>query len=198
MVHSARNKTPFVRHSTFMWIMATWTFTHFHFCSLSSEYYLLWAELRTPGMTDWGNCWALTWCFFNFTRKGLERTPDQPKQSKAPFSNRLGPMIMGTGIFIVLCGLTYMLEVKDSKNRHFIIGDCYNNFIYNVDPSRSNQPLKKLRYTLVFKIIYTNYLQLLADNCEYNASNLDTAWSWCHVRSKGRHGFSAKFNPPKK
>ena len=113
--------------------------------------------------------------FFYFTRKGLERTPDQPKQSKAPFSNRLGPMIMGTGIFIVLCGLTYMLEVKDSKNRHFIIGDCYNNFIYNVDPSRSNQPLKKLRYTLVFKIIYTNYLQLLADNCEYNASNLDTA-----------------------
>jgi len=50
---------------------------------------------------------------------------------KPPFSNRLGPVIMGIGIFIFLCGFSLMLEVKDSKNRHFIIGDCYNNFLYN-------------------------------------------------------------------
>ena len=63
-------------------------------------------------------------------------------------------MIMGTGIFIMLCGLTYMLEVKDSKNRHFIVGDIYNNFIYNADPARSNQPLKKLRYPPICWIVF--------------------------------------------
>lgn len=78
--------------------------------------------------------------------------------SNAPFSNRVGPMIMGIGIFVVLCGLTYMLEVKDSKNRHFIVGDCFNNFIYNADPARSNQPLKKL--TCLPTIVSTMQAQL--------------------------------------
>ena len=37
-----------------------------------------------------------------------------------------------------------MLEVKDSKNRHFIIGDCYNNFLYNTDQSITHQANRKL------------------------------------------------------
>ena len=65
---------------------------------------------------------------------------------------------MGIGIFVVLCGLTYMLGVKDSKNRHFIIGDCFNNFIYNADPARANQPLKKL--TSLPTIVSTMQAQL--------------------------------------
>ena len=50
----------------------------------------------------------------------------------------------GFGIFIALCGITFMLEVKDSKNRHFIIGDCYNNFLYNTDQSITHQANRKL------------------------------------------------------
>lgn len=38
---------------------------------------------------------------------------------------------MGTGIFIILCAVVSMLESRDEKNEHFIIGDCYNNFLYN-------------------------------------------------------------------
>lgn len=40
---------------------------------------------------------------------------------------------MGCGFFIILCGAAYMCEVKDSKNRHFIFGDCYNNIIHNAE-----------------------------------------------------------------
>ena len=84
-------------------------------------------------------------------------------------------MIMGTGIFIVLCGLTYMLEVKDSKNRHFIIGDCYNNFIYNADPSRSSQPLKKLRLGLAFdtKLIKYSCLPTIVSTMQATLSQRD-------------------------
>ena len=42
---------------------------------------------------------------------------------------------MACGMYVFLCGFTYMLEVRDSKNRHFIVGDCYNNFLYNTDPN---------------------------------------------------------------
>ena len=38
---------------------------------------------------------------------------------------------MGTGVFTILCAVVSMLESRDEKNEHFIIGDCYNNFLYN-------------------------------------------------------------------
>ena len=52
---------------------------------------------------------------------------------KSPYSNRLGPIIMGCGFFIILCAVANLCEVKDSKNRHFIYGDCYNNIIHNAE-----------------------------------------------------------------
>ena len=48
------------------------------------------------------------------------------------FSPRMGPTIMGIGLFLILCSMTCMLENKDEHNQHIIIGDCYNNFLYNV------------------------------------------------------------------
>lgn len=50
---------------------------------------------------------------------------------KSPASRRMGPVIMGAGAFMMLCAVTCLLENKDEKNEHFIIGDCYNNFLFN-------------------------------------------------------------------
>merc|ERR1712130_152732 len=68
---------------------------------------------------------------------------------RSPYSNRLGPIIMGCGFFIILCGLTNMCEMKGAKNRHFIFGDCYNNIIHNAERGYPSTAKLNLLPTLI-------------------------------------------------
>jgi hypothetical protein len=65
-----------------------------------------------------------------------------------PYSTRAGPILMGLGFFVLLCGLANLLEARDGSNRHFLIGDCYVNAIYNKDRTSSGGFLKMLPFVL--------------------------------------------------
>ncbi|CAG5114027.1 Oidioi.mRNA.OKI2018_I69.chr2.g8109.t1.cds [Oikopleura dioica] len=68
--------------------------------------------------------------------------------AKSPYSTRAGPIFMGTGFFVLLCGLANLLEARDGRNRHFIVGDCYMNAIYNKDRPNGGGFLKMLPFVL--------------------------------------------------
>jgi len=68
--------------------------------------------------------------------------------SAPPYSIRAGPILMGLGFFMLLCGLANLLEARDGSNRHFLIGDCYVNAIYNKDRTSSGGFLKMLPFVL--------------------------------------------------